>query len=368
MRSVGVAVIAVVVCLGLLAACAKHSGTGIKLSKSEAPAMQRELMGDAGWNQPYQAPTSGEAAPAAPSLDELKKETAQAMAEGMAAPPSAPPAPGQPGVGPQLTPGAVSSQQFNLDRWFSPAAYAADTKPAEQYLIRNGEMMLNIESYDKAAKAVEDVAAKYGGVVTDSNMQKSYDGTRSGYVTLRIPCKDFFNAWGELTKIGEVLNQNTTSQDVSQEYVAAVSRMKNLTAEQTTLQGMLADAREVQRTRGLGEAYKVLLDTQARLSDVTGELQSTEDQIAQLADQITRSTIKVNMGEKAVYQADEFTWGFGDTLKAAGKAVVLGVKGFINWLIFFIVTTAWWLALIVVAVRALWLRWRKKRLAAKAAK
>jgi hypothetical protein len=270
-------------------------------------------------------------------------------------------------VGPQFSPDAYSKQQFNLDRWFSPEAYAADTKPAEQYLIRNGDMLLNIENYDKAAKAVSDVADKYGGVVTDSNMQKNYDGTRNGYVTLRIPSKDFFAAWGELLKIGDVLSQNTTSQDVSQEYVAAVSRMKNLIVEQTTLQGMLADARETQRTKGLGEAYKILLDTQERLSNVTGELQSTEDQIAQLADKITRSTIKVNLGEKAVYQANEFTWGFGDTFKAAGKAVVLGVKGFINWLIFFIVTTAWWLALIILAARMLWLRWRKKRAAAKGA-
>jgi hypothetical protein len=323
------------------------------------PGWQREMLGDAGWSQPNAGSGTTATAPA-PALDEMQMEGGKAMAE--AVPPGevpAPPqAPGSQGAGPD--PAAFHSQQFDLERWFSPAVYAADNKPNEQYLIRNGEMLLNIDNYDAASTEVTAIAQKYGGVVTDSNMQKSYDGTRSGFITLRVPSQDFFSAWGELLKVGEVLNQSSTAQDVSQEYVAAVSRLKNLTTEQTTLQGMLADAREVQRTRGLGEAYKVLLDTQARLSDVTGELQATEDQVARLADQITRSTIKVNMGEKAVYQASEFTWGFGDTLKAAGKAVVLGIKGFINWLIFFIITTAWWLALLIAVVRWQWLRWRKK--------
>ncbi len=218
-----------------------------------------------------------------------------------------------------------------------------------------------IDNYDVAAKSVSDVAAKYGGVVTDSNMEKSYDGTRSGFVTLRIPSAKFFEAWADLLAVGDVLHQSSTAQDVSQQYVAAVSRLKNLVKEQETLQGMLADAREVQRTRGLGEAYKVLLDTQERLSNVTGELQATEDQISQLADQITRSTIKVGLGEKAAYKSEEFAWGFGDTFKSAGKAVVLMVKGFLNWLIFFIITTAWWLALAAWGLRLLWLRLRKKR-------
>lgn len=277
------------------------------------------------------------------------------------------PAPGQaPAAGGSLAPAALSGQQFNIERWFSPAAYAAENKPDEQYLIRNGEMLLNIDNFDQASQNVNSIAAKYDGVVTDSNMQKSYDGTRSGYITIRVPVQNFFNAWNELLKVGEVLNQSTTAQDVSQEYVAAVSQMKNLTTEQATLQGMLEDAREVQRTRGLGEAYKVLLDTQSRLSDVTGELQAVEDQVSRLADQITRSTIKVNLGEKAVYQAQEFTWGFGDTLKAAWKSVVLGVKGLINWLIFFVVTTAWWLALLIIIIRWAWLRWYRKRKAAQA--
>lgn len=330
-----------------MGACAKRHSYGNAASVSSAPAPG--YVGDM-------------ALPAESGVGEDSQYSSAKRSAGMYGENAPPPLPGSKGgVGPEFKPEAYAKEQFKLDRWFSPAAYAADTKPDEQYLIRNGDIALQIESYDKAAQAVSDVAAKYGGVVTDSNMEKAYDGTRSGFVTLRVPSAKFFEAWADLLALGEVTHQNSTAQDVSQQYVAAVSRLKNLTTEQATLQGMLADAREVQRTRGLGEAYKVLLDTQARLSEVTGELQATEDQVSQLADQITRSTIKVNLAEKAVYKSEEFTWGFGDTFKAAGKAVVLGFKGFINWLIFFAVTTAWWLALIIWWLRVMWLRWRKKR-------
>ena len=230
-------------------------------------------------------------------------------------------------------------------------------------------MALRIDNYDKAEKAAADLADKMGGTVTDRQMTKNYDGTREGWVVLRVPASHFLDAWNQLRQIGEVTSENTTAEDVSTQYVSAVSRMKNLLKEQETLQGMLDDARQVQRTRGLGEAYKVLLDTQARLSDVTLELQTTQDTIDQLADKITRSSIKVTLSERAAYQSEEFTWGFGATLKAAYKDVLLGVKNTANALIYFVVTSVLWLPWVVIVAVVIW--WiaaaRRRRLKAKAA-
>ena len=273
------------------------------------------------------------------------------------------------GGAPSFSPQAYGRTVFNVERWFSPAAYAEEARPQEEYLIRNGEMALRIDNYDKAEKAAADLADKMGGTVTDRQMTKNYDGTREGWVVLRVPASHFLDAWNQLRQIGEVTSENTTAEDVSTQYVSAVSRMKNRLQEQETLHGMLDDARQVQRTRGLGEAYKVLLDTQARLSDVTLELQTTQDTIDQLADKITRSSIKVTLSERAAYQSEEFTWGFGATLKAAYKDVLLGVKNTANALIYFVVTSVLWLPWVVIVAVVIW--WiaaaRRRRLKAKAA-
>jgi hypothetical protein len=261
----------------------------------------------------------------------------------------------------EYAPQAYAKSSLNVDRWFSPAVYAADTKPAEEYLIRNGDLLVLVQDYADAEKQAGQIAEKYDGVLTDSHMDRNSDGTRTGYVTLRVPAKSFLAAWGELAKLGDVQNQNVTTQDVSQEYVSAVSQMQNLLTEQQTLQGMLNDAREVQRTRGLGEAYKVLLDTQARLSDVSGQLRGVEDQIAQLADRITRSTIKLSISEKQAYQSAEFTWGFGDTSKSAWKSVVLGYKRAVNNAIYLTITAPLWVPWVAVLGVLFWLLFRRRR-------
>lgn len=265
-------------------------------------------------------------------------------------------APGKPGQVQSLTVTQGNEPAAgDLERWFSPAAYAADTAPDEEYLIRSGTITLKVDSFTDTAKQIEDVAARYKGTITDTSMEKQYDGTRSGYITLRIPKESFFTAWSEILKLGDVENQNQSAQDVGREYVAAMSRMQNLMIEQQTLREMLADAREVQRTRGLGEAYSILLQTEQRLSEVTGELQVASDQVQQLADQITRSTITVQLTEKAIYQADEFQWDTGETFRQAEKDLLVGFKNTVNGVVYFLVTMWLWLIPLALVVAVVWL-------------
>ncbi len=141
----------------------------------------------------------------------------------------------------------------------SPAAYAAQAPAGAEYLIYRGEMELAVKDYGAASDRILATAARYGGAVTDSKMAKTPDGVRSGYLTLRVPSRAFFTAWKELQGIGEIVPQSTAAQDASSDYISSASHIENLLKEQATLQGMLDDARAVQRSRGLGEAYKTML-------------------------------------------------------------------------------------------------------------
>lgn len=318
------------------------------------PAWQQEMLNQPGSSQAY-IPPRGEVPTSPPTYEQLMKETQQAMNQS----PGNPQQPGQPGQNPQnvgpTAPPSSQSVQSRIDSWFSPKAYAADNLPAEQYLIRTGNITLKVDSFDTVATQVSDVAAKYKGEVTDSQMQKAADGSKSGFVTLRVPKESFFDAWNELLKLGDVDNQSQSAQDVGREFVAAISQVKNLTTEQDTLRGMLADAREVQRTRGLGEAYSILLETEKRLSEVTGELQTANDTADRLADQINRSSITVNLNERAVYQSEGFQWNTKQTLNQAWKDLLLGIRNAINGLLYFLVTMWLWLVPLAVALVIVWL-------------
>ena len=110
---------------------------------------------------------------------------------------------------------------------------------------------------------------------------------------------------------------------------------------------MLDEALAVQRSRGLGEAYSILLDTQKRLSEVTAQIQATEDRIKALADQVTLSSVTINLREQPkpgeVVQDEEFNWGFGATLGNAFKDVKVIIRNTLNALLYFIITCWTWL-------------------------
>jgi hypothetical protein len=253
----------------------------------------------------------------------------------------------------------------NIDSWILPKAYAQDNLSGDKYLIRNGDISLKLDNIDDGQSAATAIAAKYGGTITNTNIRKDNAGYRAGTITLRIPSDKFMQVWSELMQIkgAEIITQSISTQDVGGEYVSQVSRMKALAAEQQTLQKMLDEALAVQRSRGLGEAYKVLLDTQSRLSEVTAQIQGVEDRIKAMADQITRSTITLEMTENPKIPAvapDTFNWGMGNTFNAAVRDLMVGVRGFLNGAIYFIVTLQWiWWLLIFFAARWAWSFYRK---------
>jgi hypothetical protein len=259
-------------------------------------------------------------------------------AAGAAAPP---PAFGQITASPLLA--GASDELAKLNAWLSPAAYAADNNIDERYLIRSGEIALNVDDFNPVRQQVTQVALKHGGTVTNADIAKTGDGMLNGYITLRVPNSKFFEAYEELLALGEVASQKMSSQDVSQDYVASISRLKTLAAQQATLRKLLEESVEVQRKRGLGEGYKMLLDTEQRLSDVSNQIQSVEDQLSSLADSINRSTITVQLSERAKVQKEEFAWGMGATFDRAKKDLALGLRGWGQGLIYFFVTCWLWL-------------------------
>ncbi len=291
---------------------------------SSIPLYQQEMLSDPGWNQPH-IPMEGRSSPTAPSPTSTKAIDNHSIVK--------------------IT-HEESGMAETIESWFIPKAYADDHKLDERYLIREGECSLKAENYKDAAGQVEGIAKLYNGMIADSHSQKLHDESVEGWLKLRIPTENFFDAWRDVREIGEVLEESVSTQDVSQQYVGYVSRLKNLMAEQAVLTEMLDEALAVQRARGLGEGYSILLDTQERLFKVTGEIESTEDRMGALADQITRSTITVRITEikKLPEQIKEtFSWGFSETAGGAFKDLQSRVSDLANGVIYFLITCWTWL-------------------------
>ncbi len=241
---------------------------------------------------------------------------------------------------------AQGSDDARLASWIVPQAYAQDHNINERYLIRAGACTLEIEDYRGAAQQVNAIAEKYGGIVSEVKSQRSGEDWLQGTLTIRVPNPSFFNAWTDILALGKVMEESIQTEDASQSYISTLSRMKNLLAEEAAVKEMYTEALAIQRTRGLGEGYKLLIETQERLFAISGQIQEAEDQLNALADRITRSTITITLFEKKEIEQQvqaEFHWGLGTTMSSAYRDLLINVRGKLQSLLYFLVTCWTWL-------------------------
>jgi hypothetical protein len=151
------------------------------------------------------------------------------------------------------------------------------------------------------------IAQRYGGQIMSSTrgvpspqpIPLEQNGTTSnasakqpaiGDITIRIPAQNFVNASNALRALGIVRGDNTTTQDVSQEYVDLQSRLRNLRAEQATLLALFKRTTTIKDT----------LAVQAQVSNVEGQIEQVSGRIKYLDAHTLFSTITVHLQEPGV--------------------------------------------------------------------
>lgn len=258
-----------------------------------------------------------------------------------------------------------------IDDWVMPKAYAQDHGADQQYLVRTGDVSLEVDSYEQSQERIAGIAASYQGYVSDSQSQRYGDERIEGWVTIRVPADRFFDVWEDVRALGTIENESISTEDVSRQFLANHSQIKNLLAQQATLTEMLDEAIEVQRKHGLGEGRSLMLDVQERLFNVTSQLQAVEDRQNALADQITMSTITARLlevkevGDIVGSTKDEWNWGTNRALDDAIRELRGRLKNLWNGLIWFGVTCWTWLIPLVFWILVglfIYRRWIRPRL------
>ncbi len=109
-----------------------------------------------------------------------------------------------------------------------------------------------------------------------------------GTITLRVPAQRLDEAVSLFRgSIGDVRAENTSSQDVSEEFVDLQARLRNLRAEKSVLLDLFARARSIRDT----------LTVRERLSEVQGEIERVTGRIRFIESRTEFSTLTVNLSE-----------------------------------------------------------------------
>jgi Domain of unknown function (DUF4349) len=212
--------------------------------------------------------------------------------------------------------------------------------PAEQRIIKTGEIAIEVETVSTALARVRALAIELGGYVGDSQA-----GTldQSATLTLRIPASRFGDALIALHEIdGEVVAEATREQDVTSQIVDLEARIANLEASEASYRLLLDRA----------ERIEDVLAVQSRLDEVRGQIEQLKAQLENVTGQADLSTLPVTLIPRPQpIDAQSQNWDPGAELNKAIASLVGMGQGIANGLIWFVIV--WVPILLILAVLAL---------------
>lgn len=182
-------------------------------------------------------------------------------------------------AGPVVDPGGGEEQPTGQD----PDVANPRPAPNNLLIIKTGNLTLQVSGIDDALTAATQKVDALGGYVSAS--QRSGD-EESDYasVTFRIPAASWDQALVALRGLAQkVVNEQSSSDDVTGAVVDLAARIRNLQATETALQAVMTKA----------TAIKDILTVQAELTTVRGQIEELAGQKAHLEQQAAFSTLTV---------------------------------------------------------------------------
>jgi hypothetical protein len=222
---------------------------------------------------------------------------------------------------------------YRTDGEQAPAAQ----ERASRLLIKNGEIRLLVADTDTAIDGALQVIEQAGGYLINSRVWfQEWGGENLKYATLTfgVPANQFERSLRRLRLLGiRLMDETTTGQDVTEEYVDLQSRVESLQATRARILEFLDQAQSV------AEALTV----NQELAAVEAQIEEVQGRINYLADRSAYSTITVNLEPELVEFEPTATptptvtptstpWNPGRTFDRAKRTVTVAYQELAIWL------------------------------------
>ncbi len=240
-----------------------------------------------------------------------------------------------PSAAPQFAGGGSSSENGGGSKGI-PGPSGVPAPLDDQKIVRTGSLDLEVANLDQALAKAHASIVGLGGYVGQS--RQTNDGDRStATVTYRIPADRWDEALTALRGIAsKVVSEQTDAVEVTGQLIDMNARLDNLRASEKALQAILEKATKVSD----------ILDVQARLTDVRGQIEELDAQRAHLADQAALGTLAVTYALPVVAVAEATqSWSLSDEIDRAAASLVDVLHAVAAAAIWFVIV---WLPVLVV--------------------
>ncbi len=190
---------------------------------------------------------------------------------------------------------------------------------SDRKLIKTVSIDAETESYDELIPALDSKITALGGYVESRETGNYSRSRRWSRMTVRIPAESLADFVAHVGENANVLSTSEQTQDVTLQYADTEAKITALKTEQTRLLELLAEANNLSE----------ILEIEARLSDVTYELERYESQKRSYDNRIVYATVTVHIQEVQVLTPVEepTVWtrirdGFTESLEGVGDGIV----------------------------------------------
>ncbi|MBN8657007.1 MAG: DUF4349 domain-containing protein [Anaerolineae bacterium] len=205
-------------------------------------------------------------------------------------------------------------------------------------IIKNADMRLLVEDSDVAIDRITQAVGDSGGYIISSRVwnQAHFDGKNYKYatITMGVPVLTFERTLNRLRDLSlDVLDENASGEDVTDQYVDLQSQLVNLEATRERIKSFLDQAKTVEEA--------LLINQQ--LSEIERQIEEIKGRINYLQDRSSFSTITVNIEPKLPeYIPPTPTptptpmpeeWKPGETVSSAWQTLTKAYQGFVDLLI-----------------------------------
>jgi len=229
-------------------------------------------------------------------------------------------------------------------------------------IVYTGNIDLIVKDTEQTIEAITKLTDEVGGYVAEANIYNT-DGAPQGRMTIKIPAETYQDVLRQLRNLAiQVERENSSTEDVTEEFVDLEARKVNLQVTEKALQELLETRQETGETEDILEVYR-------ELTNIRGQIEQIQGRLNFLSRSAAMSSIHIGLIPDELAQPLTVAgWQPTSEAREALRSLISAFQGLVNfwiWVIIFVLPVA--IAYLGPIIVIIWLliRWRRARRARK---